>query len=84
MNNNQKLQDAFRRALQVPASVDVRTIRYGDAIGGRDWDSLQNMVLCTLIEDEFDVMIDIGQIARIRSFDAAMKVLKELGVDFGD
>jgi hypothetical protein len=82
MTSMTKLQDAFRKALSVPASVGVTSLRYGDAPAGKEWDSLRHMVLCSLLEDAFDVTIDISSVSRIRSFWDAVSVLKDMGVSF--
>jgi acyl carrier protein len=82
MTNIDKLQTTFRKALQVPIGVDVTSSQYGDAPGGKHWDSLQHMVLCTLLEDAFDVMIDIEHVSQIRSYASAAAILAHLGVDF--
>jgi len=82
MNNATMLQVVLRYVLGIPVGVDVTSVKYGDAPAGAEWDSLRHMVLCTMIEDQFNVMIDIELISRIRSYADAITILTELGVDF--
>jgi acyl carrier protein len=83
MMNEQKLGAVFERVFVSDGLYNVREFTYGDMPDGtKDWDSLQHMILCSLIEDEFYVMFRIDQIAKIRSYDDAKAVLSGLGVDF--
>ena len=81
MSNQTKLQNVFRKVLSIPETVDVINVKYGES-PGRDWDSLQHMLLITLIEDEFDLMIEINDVSEIRSYIDAETVLSKYGVDF--
>jgi acyl carrier protein len=77
-SNLERLQQAFRTTFGAGFATDMSTAKYGQ--GG--WDSLQHMVLIVNLEDGFDVSIGIAQVAQIRSFQDAIKVLSSLGVSF--
>ncbi len=82
MSNLGKLQGAFRYVLRIPPTLPCENVEYSNSPGGKQWDSLQHMVLCTVIEDSFDVIIEIDKVAKIRSFQDAVEVLTSLGIDF--
>jgi acyl carrier protein len=85
MTNHDKLHSVFRRVFQVSSQVPVNAATYGDSLdGGKLWDSLKHMVLCTQLEDAFDVMIDIELVAKIKSYGDAVAALQKLGVAFED
>ena len=41
-----------------------------------DWDSLSNVVLISVIEEEFNTSIAIEDIERLRSFESALRFLE--------
>lgn len=79
MTNEEKLKTAFEQTLKNrDSSVDVTTLTYPTT----GWDSLSHMVLCTALEDAFDIMFEIEEIAEISSFDKAKEVLVRHGIQF--
>ena len=77
----QKLRDAFRTALDLPADAPVDDLHYQD---NEKWDSLAHMSLIATLEDEFDVMIDTDDVINMSSFGEAVKILSKYGVEFGE
>lgn len=53
----------------------VEKMRYQDTDG---WDSLQHMVLISRIEDNFDIMLEINDIAAMSSFEAAQTIVNRI------
>lgn len=77
MNNTVKLKKVFEEALP-NHNLSIEEMTYGDV----GWDSLAHMVLCSCIEDKFNVMLEIEQIAQISSFQKAIEVLSSHAVKF--
>ena len=78
MTELQRLRDAFRTALDLPADATVDDLRYQD---NEKWDSLAHMSLVATIEYEFSVMIDTDDVIGMSSFDEAVRILGKYGVD---
>lgn len=76
--NTDKLRDAFVTSLELAPSVDVTTLKYREI---PEWDSIGHMALVASIEDAFDVMLTTDQVIALSSFDAAIDILKDQGVD---
>lgn len=77
----QRLRDAFRTALDLPADAPVDDLHYQD---NEKWDSLAHMSLIATLEDEFSVMIDTDDVINMSSFGEAVKILGKYGVDFNE
>lgn len=75
----QRLRDAFRTALDLPADAPVDDLQYQD---NEKWDSLAHMSLVAGIEDEFSVMIDTDDVINMSSFAEAVRILGKYGVEF--
>jgi acyl carrier protein len=73
----QRLRDAFRTALDLPADAPVDELRYQD---NEKWDSLAHMSLIAAIEDEFGVMIDTDDVINMSSFSEGVRILGKYGV----
>ena len=73
----QRLREAFRGALDLPADAPVDDLQYQD---NEKWDSLAHMSLIATIEDEFDVMIDTDDVINMSSFAEAVRILGKYGV----
>jgi acyl carrier protein len=78
MSNTDRLRDAFRKALDLPADYDVDGLEYR---GIEKWDSLAHMALVAEIEDTFDVMIDTDEVIDMSSFTKAKEILASHDVD---
>ena len=78
MSELQRLRDAFRTALDLPADSPVDDLQYQD---NEKWDSLAHMSLVATIEDEFLVMIDTDDVINLSSFAEAVRILAKYGVN---
>ena len=78
MSELQRLRDAFRAALDLPAGSPVDDLQYQD---NEKWDSLAHMSLVATIEDEFSVMIDTDDVINLSSFAEAVLILGKYGVN---
>jgi len=76
--NTDKLRDAFLTSLELDPSVDVTALKYREI---PEWDSIGHMALVASIEDAYDVMLTTDQVIALSSFDAAIDILKDQGVD---
>jgi acyl carrier protein len=74
----QRLRAAFREALDLAPDTDPSGLSFRNH---PSWDSLGHMALVVAIEEEFRVEIDADQLIRLDSFDAAVKMLREAGID---
>jgi acyl carrier protein len=77
----QRLREAFRTALDLPADAPVDDLRYQD---NEKWDSLAHMSLIATIEDEFSVMIDTDDVINMSSFAEAVRILGKYEVNIND
>jgi acyl carrier protein len=55
-----------------PEGGPVEQMKYQETTG---WDSLNHMVLCAQIEENFDVILEIADIANMSSFDKAKEIV---------
>ena len=78
MTTEQRLRIAFRDALDLEPDTDPASLYYRSH---PNWDSLGHMSLVVRIEEEFGIEIDSDQLMEIDSFEAALKVLREAGID---
>lgn len=72
-----RLQAAFRVALELPEDADVTQLKYRDI---EQWDSIGHMTLVAEIENEFDVMFSTEEVVNLSSYDAALGMVEERGV----
>jgi acyl carrier protein len=77
----QRLREAFRTALDLPADAPVDDLQYQ---GNEKWDSLAHMSLVATIEDEFSVMIDTDDVINMSSFAEAVRILGKYSVTFNE
>jgi acyl carrier protein len=78
MTTPTRLASAFTRALELPQSTDVTTLKYRDIM---QWDSIGHMALVAEIENEYDVMFSTDQVLALSSFDKAIELLRDQGID---
>jgi len=81
VSNLQRLREAFRTSLDLPADAPVDELQYQD---NEKWDSLAHMSLVAALEDEFSVMIDTDDVINMSSFTEAVNILGKYGVDFNE
>ena len=71
-----RLEQAFRAALDLPVDADVRGLRFGRHA---HWDSVGHMALVSEIEETYDVMLDGDDVLEMSSFDKAAEIVEKLG-----
>ena len=77
MTNVQRLQDAFRQGLALPAAFDVTG---AESARLRQWDSVAHLQLVVAIEDEFRVRLTPAELIDLKSYPAAIAILQRHGV----
>ena len=77
MTNAQRLQSSFRKGLALPAAFDVTNVESGSL---RLWDSVAHLQLVVAIEDEFGVRLSPADVVELKSYPAAIAVLRGHGV----
>jgi acyl carrier protein len=70
---DQRLFEAFRAGLDLPAETDVTTLVYGQH---RHWDSLGHMSLVIALEQTFGVSLGDDDVLEIDSYASAAAVLR--------
>ncbi|MBR7831782.1 acyl carrier protein [Actinospica durhamensis] len=73
-----RLQAVFTEVFNLGPEAEPASLQYRDH---PRWDSLGHMTLIVAVEREFEVEVDPDQLIRIESFDTALVVLRELGVE---
>jgi acyl carrier protein len=79
MTANDKLKDAFGRALGMPPDADFEQATYGETEG---WDSAAHMALVAEIETAFDIMLDTEEVIGMSSFGKAREIVTNHGISF--
>ncbi|HEX4809722.1 MAG TPA: acyl carrier protein [Bryobacteraceae bacterium] len=79
MTPNEKLKDAFVRALGMPPDADFEKATYGETEG---WDSAAHMALIAEIETAYDIMLDTEEVIGMSSFPKAREIVTNHGVSF--
>jgi acyl carrier protein len=74
----ERLRSVFITTLELDPQEDVDHLQHREH---PSWDSIGHLALVVAIEDEFDVELDSEQLIGVSSFDDALTVLKELGVE---
>ena len=77
MTNLTKYKNAFMEALGIEEGA-LTGLKYQDV---PEWDSVGHMGMITLIEDAFDIMMEIDDIIDFSSFEKGMEILAKYGVD---
>ncbi|MBB5190945.1 acyl carrier protein [Silvimonas terrae] len=72
-----RLRNVFNTVLELDGKTTDADLRYQETPG---WDSLGAVLLISAMEDEFHVQIGTNQALQIDTFDAAVKLLRGLGV----
>jgi acyl carrier protein len=77
MSCAQRLQNSFREGLALPPKYDATN---ADSNTLRQWDSVAHLQLLVAIEDEFGVRLSPSDIIGLKSYPAAIAILRRLGV----
>jgi acyl carrier protein len=73
-----KVREAFVRALDVPADIDVEALEIGTS---PQWDSVGHMALVAELEDRFGIMLETDDLVAMSSFAESLDVLRRYGVE---
>lgn len=77
MTNVERLKNAFVEGLEIPVEeVESATMESIDK-----WDSIGQMSLVAMIEDEFGIELDPDEVMQFNSFAAGVEILKNHGVE---
>lgn len=77
MASLQALQDSFRQGLALPSTFDVTKAESGNL---RQWDSVAHLQLVVAIEDAFAVRLSPAEVIELKSYPAAVGILRRHGV----
>lgn len=78
MTNLEKYQNAFIEGLELPIeSVESATMDTIDR-----WDSIGQMSLMAIIEDEFQIELEPDEIIAFTSYQAGLDILKKRDIEF--
>ena len=75
--NIEKLKNAFVEGLEIPVEeVETATMESVDK-----WDSIGQMSLVAMIEDEFGIELDPDEVMQFTSFEAGKNILKNHNIE---
>jgi len=78
MTNLEKYQNAFVEGLELPCeSVESATM---DTV--ERWDSIGQMSLMAIIEDEFQIELEPDEIIAFTSYQAGLDILRKRNIEF--
>jgi acyl carrier protein len=77
MSSVQRLQHAFREGLALPSAFDVTS---AESTRLRQWDSVAHLQLVVALEDEFGVRLSPADVIDLKSYPAAVAILRRHGV----
>jgi acyl carrier protein len=75
--NPNGLQAAFRQGLALPPAFDVT---HADNSSLGQWDSVAHLQLVVAIEDEFGIRLTPADVIELKSYPAAIAILRRHGV----
>ena len=78
MNNLQKYTGAFKDTFMVE-EADLSQLKYQDIPA---WDSVGHMALMAVLEDVFEIELDIDDIIEFSSFEFGKTILGKYSVEF--
>ena len=76
MNNLAKYKNAFVDAFGIDAEM-VENLKYQDI---SEWDSVGHMRMITILEEVFDIMIDIDDMIDFSSYEKGKEILAKYNV----
>ena len=78
MDNLEKYQKVFCEAFEIDKEV-LDDLKYQDI---EQWDSIGHMSMIGMLEDEFDIMLEMDDIIDFSSYKKGLEILKKYKVDF--
>ena len=79
MSNKENLYSAFCESLNISPNLVNDDLKYNSI---PEWDSVAHMVLISVIEEKFNVMLDTNDILDLSSIGQAQVILEKHGVSF--
>ncbi|QQR69024.1 MAG: acyl carrier protein [Alphaproteobacteria bacterium] len=79
MRNNEKLQEIFSKALELPLEKINDDLAYTSV---PQWDSVSHMALIAALDEGFGLMIETDDVIGMSSFGKAREILAKYGVAF--
>ena len=79
MSNKENLYSAFCESLNISPNLVNDDLKYNSI---PEWDSVAHMVLISVIEEKFNVMLDTNDILDLSSVGQAQVILEKHGVSF--
>ncbi|WP_435230936.1 hypothetical protein ACMAZE_03625 [Pseudopelagicola sp. nBUS_20] len=79
MSNKEKYDAAFMEAFQIEQADLNESLEYQSIT---QWDSVGHMGLMAMLEDEFDIMLEMDDIVDFGSYQSGIKTLEKYGVQF--
>jgi acyl carrier protein len=76
VSTSEKLQDSFRQGLALPGSYDVTQAAESNL---RQWDSVAHLQLVVAIEDAFGIRLSPADVVELKSYPAAVDILRRHG-----
>lgn len=77
MSNVEKLKNAFVEGLEIP----VEEVENATMDSVEKWDSIGQMSLIAIIEDEFGIELEQEEVMQFTSFAAGVNILKNHGIE---
>ena len=77
MNNVDKLKNAFVEGLEIP----IEEVENATMDSMEKWDSIGQMSLIAIIEDEFGIELEQEEVMQFNSFAAGVNILKNHGIE---
>ena len=78
MSNIEKLKKAFVEGLELP----IEEVENATMESVEKWDSIGQMSLIAIIEDEFGIELEQEEVMRFTSFVAGVDILKNHNIEF--
>jgi acyl carrier protein len=79
MTKKEVLNSAFSESLGIPLASVKDELKYNSI---PEWDSVAHMVLVSVLEEKFDVMLDTNDILDMSSVAQAQVILEKHGILF--
>lgn len=79
MSNIEIYDSAFMEVFQIEKADLTDSLEYQSISA---WDSVGHMALMAMLEDEFDIMLEMDDIVDFGSYKSGVKTLEKYGVKF--
>lgn len=79
MTNKEKYDNAFKETFEISDNELGPSLEYQSI---EAWDSVGHMALMAVLEDEFDIMLEMDDIVDFGSYETGISTLAKYGVKF--